>query len=183
MVNSLESPFLIGKKVYLRGLKESDLENIQQWLCDSDVTKLLFQGDRPPDLEIMREDFRRKVRENSEIVFAIIAKTNNVHVGWAGIYEINWISRNGELRFFIGQKKYWNKGFATEAVSLLIDYAFNKLNLHRVYGGANIENHGSVNVFRKLGFVEEGISKEGHFRNGKYYDLIRFGLLNKNSPK
>jgi len=179
----LKNPFLIGKEVYLRGLKESDLENIQSWLSDSDVTKLLFQGEKPLDLDIIKDDFHRKIRENNEIVFAIIMKTDNQHVGWAGIYEINWVSRNCELRFFIGDKKYWRKGIATESTSLLVDYAFDKLNMHRVHGGANIENHGSVNVFKKLGFSEEGISKEGHFRNGKYYDLVRFGLLNKNHYK
>jgi RimJ/RimL family protein N-acetyltransferase len=175
----LNKPFLIGKKVYLRGLEESDLENIQRWLCDSGVTKLLFQGDIPPNLHLMKEEFHKKMSQNNEIVFAIVSKANNLHVGWAGIYEINWVSRNGELRFFIGEKKHWRKGLTTESVSLLIDYAFNKLNLHRVYGGANIENHGSVKIFRKLGFSQEGISKEGHYRNGRYYDLIRFGLLNK----
>jgi len=102
-----------------------------------------------------------------------------MHVGWAGVYEIDWISRNGELRFFIGDKKIWGKGLATDAVGLLIDYAFNKLNLHRVYGGANKENYGSVKVFKKLSFFEEGKTIEGHYRNGKYYDLVHYGLINK----
>jgi len=112
-------------------------------------------------------------------IFAIINKKNNVHIGWAGIYEINWISSNGELRFFLGEKKYRKKGFTTETVSLLIKYAFNKLNLHRVYGGANKENLGSIRIFKNLKFRSEGTSYEAHFRNGKYYDTIRFGLINK----
>ena len=182
-MNSLENAFLICEKVTLRGLRESDLPKIQEWLCDSDVTKLLFQGEKPLDLDLMKENFHKTIRENNEIVFAIISKTDNLHVGWGGIYEINWISRNCEVRFFIGDKRCWKKGFALESVSLLIDYCFNKLNLHRIFGGTNIENHGSINIFRKLGFSEEGRFKESHFRNGKYYDLIRFGLLNKNDFK
>ncbi len=182
-MNGLENAFLIGEKVALRELKESDLPKIQEWLCDSDVTNLLFQGEKPLNLDLMKEDFHKKIRENNEIVFAIISKADNLHIGWAGIYEINWISRNCEIRFFIGDKTCWKKGFASESVSLLIDYTFNKLNLHRIFGGTNIENHGSINVFRKLGFSEEGISKESHFRNGKYYDLIKFGLLNENNTK
>ena len=166
--------------MYLRGLEENDLVNMQRWLCDSDVTKLLFQGDKPPNLQIMKEEFYKKTRDNEQVVFSIITKTNEIHIGWAGIYEINWISRNCEIRFFIGEKKYWGKDFATESVSLLVNYAFKKLNLHRVYGGANKENHGSIKIFQKLGFSNEGTSKEGHFRNGRYYDLIRFGLLSKN---
>lgn len=177
----MKNPFLVNKKIYLRALQEEDLENIQRWLCDEDITRLLFQGDKPPNLDLMKEEFRKKIRENSEIVFAIMNKSNNIHIGWAGIYEINWISRSGEVRFFIGEKKYHGKGLATETVSLLIKYAFEKLNLHRMHGGANKENKGSIAVFRKLGFSQEGISKEGHFRNGRYYDLIHFGLINRNS--
>lgn len=175
----MNKAFLIGKKIYLRGLEEDDLENIQRWLLDNDVTRLLFQGDRPLNLRLMQDEFNKKIHDNNEIVFAIVTRASNLHIGWAGLYEINWISRNSEMRFFIGEKKFWGKGFTTEVVRLLIDYAFNKLNLHKVYGGANKENHGSVKIFRKLGFTDEGISKEGHFRNGRYYDLVRFGLINK----
>jgi len=177
----MEKAFLIGKKIYLRGLEEQDLENLRKWLCDSEITKLLFQGERPLNLDHMKQEFQTKINDDSEIVFAIMTKSNNKHIGWAGIYDINRSSRNAEVRFFIGDKKYWKMGLATDAVSLLIDYAFNKLNLHRIFGGSNIENKGSVKVFKKLKFKQEGIIKEGHFRNGKYYDLVTFGLINKST--
>ena len=163
----------------LYGLQESDLEKIQEWLNDDDVTKLLFQGLKPSNLQVMKEDFNKNIRNAKEIVFLIVDKKSNKKVGWTGIYEIDWISKKGELRFFIGDKKFWGKGFATDAVSLLIDYAFKKLNLHRVYGGANKENKASIRIFKKLSFSEEGITKDGYFRNGRYYDLIHFGLINK----
>lgn len=174
----MKNQFLEGKKIYLRGIEENDLIKIHDWLCDPDFTRYLFQGDRPPNMSIMKEDFNNNARNTFEIVFAVVTK-NNLHIGWAGLYEINWISRKSELRFFIGEKKFWGKGYTTEVVSLLKDYAFNKLNLHRLYGGTNIENKGSVKVFKNNGFFEEGILKEEHFRNGKYYDVIRFGLVNK----
>jgi len=175
----LKNAFLVGKKTYLRGLEETDLENIQKWLCDEKITYHLFQGDLPPNLDRMKNEYQKLISNHKDIVFAIISNENDLHIGWTGIYEINWISRNGELRFFIGDSKYHKKGIATEVVSLLIKYAFDKLNLHKVYGGTNKENLGSVKIFEKLGFEKEGTSKEGHFRNGKYYDLIRFGLINK----
>ena len=56
-MNDLENAFLIGEKIALRGLKESDLPKIQEWLCDSDVTNLLFQGEKPLELDLMKEDF------------------------------------------------------------------------------------------------------------------------------
>lgn len=128
-------------------------------MCDSEVTVLLFQGERP--LDVMREDFHKKIRENNdEIVFAIVTKTNNLHVG-AEIYEVNRVSRNGKLRFFIVDKKYWGKGLATESASLPIDYAFNKLNLHRVHGRTNVENHGVSMCLEYLGFQRKVNQRKG----------------------
>lgn len=170
--------FLIGKKVYLRGLEESDLKYIKKWLSDSDFTKFLFQGDFPHSLDKLTENFAKDKKQGNP-VFAIIYKKNNKVIGWAGLYEIDWISRTAEIRFFIGEKKYWGKGLATESVSLIIDYGFHKLNLHRIYGGMNEENYGSAKIFQKLGFSNEGRSKDDHFRNGRYYDILRFGLINK----
>ena len=174
----MHNAFLIGKKIYLKGIEEDDLENMHKWISDSIFTHLLFQGDRPPNLQHMKNEFNTNLKDHKEIVFSIVTKTDQ-HIGWAGIYEINWISRKGEIRFFIGEKKFWGKGYATETVSLLVDYAFNKLNLHRIYGGTNEENVGSIKVFKNNKFIQEGILKEEHFRNGKYYDVLRFGVINK----
>ena len=172
--------FLKSKRLSMRALERNDLTKIQEWLSDEDFTRLLFQGDIPKNIEKIKHDFLDNIDPKKDIIFGIVDQSNDELIGWAGIYEINWLSRNGELRFFIGKKKLWNKGFATDAVLLLIQYGFDKLNLHRLHGGANLENYGSVKVFRKLGFSEEGISKDGFFRNGRYYDLIHFGLINPN---
>jgi len=175
----VKKEFLTGKIVDLRSLEERDLENIFQWLSDHDVTKLLFYQYYPPDIQKMKDEIKKEIESKRDFEFAIIDKETNLHVGWTGIYDFDRINKNGEIRFFIGNKEFWGKGLATECVSLLIDYGFRKLNLHRLYGGANIENIGSLKIFKKLGFNEEGISKEGFFRDGKYYDLVRYGLINK----
>jgi ribosomal-protein-alanine N-acetyltransferase len=127
----------------------------------------------------MKEEIGKDHNSKHDFEFAIIDLKTNLYVGWAGIYDIDRINKNAELRFFIGEKNFWGKGLSTECVSLLIDYGFRELNLHRLYGGANIENIGSLKIFKKLGFSEEGISKEGFFKKGKYFDLVKFGLINK----
>ncbi len=177
--NIMKKEILTGTISSLRSLEEGDLDNIFQWLSDKDVTKLLFYQYYPPKIQKMKEEIGKEVENKSDFEFAIIDKKTKLHVGWAGIYEVDRINKNGEIRFFIGDKKFWGKGLATECVTLLIDYAFRKLNLHRLYGGANIENTSSLKIFEKLGFSEEGISKEGFFKDGKYYDLVKFGLINK----
>ena len=58
----MKEMFLIGKKVGLRGLEENDLVNIENWLNDIDTTRLLFQGDLPPNLEIMKDDYNNRIK-------------------------------------------------------------------------------------------------------------------------
>jgi len=74
----MEKAFLIGKQIYLRGLEEQDLVNLQKWLCDSDITKLLYQGVRPLNLDYMKQEFQKKISDNNEIVFAYIIDISNI---------------------------------------------------------------------------------------------------------
>jgi len=134
----LKNPFIIGDQVYLRGLEQGDLENIAHWMNDSEVTYYLFMGDRPANLEKLREQFEREIRNPNDILFAVMHKENDAHIGWTGLHSINWISRSAEFRIFIGEKKHWKKGIGTEVTKLLVRYAFDKLNLNKVWLGVNI---------------------------------------------
>jgi [ribosomal protein S5]-alanine N-acetyltransferase len=175
----MKNEFLTGKKANLRSLEETDLENIFNWLSDPDVTELLFYGYYPPNLQKLKEVYRKTIDAKHDLEFAVIDKETDSHVGWAGIYEIDWISKNAEFRIFIGDKKSWGKGISTESGKMLVDYAFKVLNLHRLHLGVNIENKASLKMVKNIGFQEEGVSKEGFWRDGKYYDLVKFGLINK----
>jgi len=81
------------------------------------------------------------------------------------------------------KKVFWKKGLATEAQKLLIEYGFNKLNLHRIFAGTNIECRGEQAALTKLFMKKEGVFKEAMYGNGKYYDTIHFGILKKEYQK
>lgn len=179
----MKNPFLVGKKIYLRVLEDEDLNNLLRWINDSKVTYYLQQGDRPPTINLLKKMYDVEGNDKQQISFAIIDRKTNKHVGWTGLYAISWTSRYAEMRIFIGEKSYWKKGIATEAQKLLVEYGFEKLNLHRIFAGTNIELKGEQKALRKLFFREEGISKEAMFRNGKYYDVIYFGILKKDYQK
>jgi len=177
----MKEEILAGQIIILKNLEETSLDKIEEWLKDKEVTRLLFYQYNPPNFQEMKEDMKKEIDSKCNFEFSITDKKTNEYVGWAGIYEIDRICKNGEIRFFIGNKKFWGKGLATECVSLLVNYAFAKLKLHRLHGGANIENIGSLKIFEKLGFHKEGISKDGFFKDGKYFDLVRYGLINKDN--
>lgn len=175
----MKDPFIIGKKIYLRGVAREDMTNIARWMNDSEVTHYLFMGDRPVHARLLEEQWEKDVRDPNEISVAIVDKKTDRMIGWGGLYRINWISRNAEYRVFLGEKKFWNKGIGAEVASLLVRYGFEKLNLHKVWLGVNTEHKGAFRSYQKAGFVKEGVLRQEIFRNNRYYDAVRMSILRK----
>ena len=79
----------------------------------------------------------------------------------------------------IGEKSFWGKDFATEAIKLVVDYAFNKLDLHKLTAGAYSCNIGFVRAFKTAGFSVEGVRKNHYLYNGNYADGVLLGIVRK----
>jgi [ribosomal protein S5]-alanine N-acetyltransferase len=173
----MKTPFLTGRQVYLRGLTRADLPAMVEWINDSDVTRLLFTGDRPAHLDLLEEQFAQDQRSARDIPFAVCTKAEDMFVGTTGLYVINWIMRSAEFRVFLGAKQYWNRGIGTECTRLMAVYGFEKLNLNRVYLGVNAENQGAARAYEKAGFVREGVLRQEQYRNFRYYDVVRMSML------
>ena len=85
---------------------------------------------------------------------------------------------HAEIAYWIG-KKYWNKGYCTEAAKALLNYAFNELNLNRIIANYISRNLSSGRVMEKLGMKKEGILRQHVIKWKKYEDLIAYGILKK----
>lgn len=175
----MKKAFINGKRLYLRGLEKKDLAKLIEWMNDSNVTHYLFMGQRPAYLELLSEQWEKQIRDHTEINFAIMENKKDKIIGWCGLYSIRPVAHSAEYRVFIGDKKYWNKGLGTEVAKLLLEYAFEKLNLNRVWLGVNASHKGAVRSYEKSGFVKEGLLREEIFVNDRYYDAVRMGILRK----
>lgn len=173
----ISAPFIQGHRVHLRSLEREDLRLMSEWLNDADVTRLLFMGLFPANLESLVAQWERDRSNPEEVTFAVCAKASNRFVGTTGLYRIHWVMRTGEFRIFLGDKKAWNRGLGTECARLMVVYAFEKLNLNKVWLGVNTENAGGVKAYQKAGFMQEGILRQEQYRNFRYYDAIRMSLL------
>lgn len=174
----MKAPFMSGERVYVQALDRDDLAHLIAWINDSDVTALLFTGDRPASIERITEQWENDIRQGS-IPFAIRTTTDDRFIGTTGLYSINWIMRSAEFRIFIGDKTAWNRGVGTESTRLMVAYGFDKLNLNRIWLGVNAENLGAVRAYDKAGFVKEGVLREEQYRNCQYYDVIRMSILRR----
>ena len=82
-----------------------------------------------------------------------------------------------DLSIILGDKNAWGQGYGTEAINLLLDYAFGFLNFHRVALGVVSFNEKALHFYEKVGFKREGVQRDGYFYNHRYYDFIMMSIL------
>lgn len=170
---------IVGEKVFLKILSEDDVdENYVEWLNDNEVTRFLESRWRAHSLEDLREYIKTINGSLNDILLGIHLK-NQEHIGNIKIGQIHPVHRFGDLGFLIG-RKYWNKGYGTEAIKLATEYAFKELNLNKLFAGIYCKNGGSYKAFMKAGYVEVGRLKRHVFFEGNYVDSI---IVEKLNPK
>jgi [ribosomal protein S5]-alanine N-acetyltransferase len=174
---SMYHPFLIGDRIYLRGLEKADLSgDYFQWLNDYEVTKYLESGAFPNSCESMEAYYESRQKSRNEAFLAIVLKNENRHIGNIKLGSINWIHRTADVGIIIGAKDCWNKGYGTEAMALMLEYAFERLNLRKIYLGVVSEHKAAIRVYEKLGFVIEGDLKEFYIIDGKLTGKTLMGI-------
>lgn len=173
--------FLETDRIFLRELRPEDVDaGYYAWMNDPAVTDQLESRFFPHTKPNLTEYIRSYDGNNKNLFLAIVEKKINKHIGNIKLGPINWIHRFANIGIIIGEKDYWGKGYAAEAIQLLIHHAFDTLNLRKLTAGAYVSNEGSIRAFQKLGFEIEGEEKEQYFYKGKYVSVVRMGLLKKN---
>ncbi|MEM5871758.1 MAG: GNAT family N-acetyltransferase [Candidatus Aenigmatarchaeota archaeon] len=167
-----------GEKVTLKKLKEKYTIQIYKNLQDKEIVKwtLIPWPYKKRDAFNFVKTAKEKLKKREAYTFGIFLKGTDKLVGCISLKNVSKENKNGELGYWIG-RKYWNKGYATEAVKLILHFAFKKLKLHKVYAVVLEENIASVKVLEKNGFRIEGEFREQRFRYKKWHDELRFGIL------
>ena len=117
---------------------------------------------------------------DNNILFAIVDKESEKHIGNIKLGNIHPVHKYADIGLIIGDKSYWGQGIATNAISLVSKYAFNNLNLRKVFAGVYENNIGSIKAFEKCGFKKAYVKKDTYFFDGKYIDALVFELYNEN---
>jgi [ribosomal protein S5]-alanine N-acetyltransferase len=174
----LKAPELISERLFFEPLGEAHLSNeYVYWMNDPEVNMYLeSRGDYSlKKLEL----FLKNVESNSILFWAIRLKDSGKHIGNIKIDPVNERSRIGEYGILIGDKKEWGKGYATEASKAILDFCFSEnVQLRKVTLGVVVENESAVLLYRKLGFIQEGLLKQQAFHLHKWCDVIRMAIFN-----
>ena len=174
-------PLLTSERLQFRRLNEEDVQEVFELRSNPETMKYI-----PRPLATSKDDALAHIKlindnidTKSDINWAVTEKGNNKCIGIMGFYRTQPENYRTELGYMISPEHH-NKGYVTEAVRTLLDYAFNQLNFHSIEAVIDPENIASERVLQKNGFVKEAHFVENGFYNGKFMDTVIYSLLKRN---
>ncbi len=170
-------PKISGSKCYLSPVCAEDAPLWAGWLNDLAVSLPL--GDeayRPYSLENAQADIAETIRREDH-VFTIVDLATGRPIGRCLLFQVDLLNRSAMLGIFIGPEEYRGRGYGSEATRLLLDYAFNLLNLNNVMLGVFAYNRQALACYRKVGFKEIGRRRQARILAEKRYDVILMDIL------
>jgi RimJ/RimL family protein N-acetyltransferase len=166
--------FLIGQRIYLRAVEESDYERVIDWLNNQQTTRYMQRGIYPETVNGCK-DYNGQLRSKGGLNLAICLKDK--HIGNIALTNIHPTFRSAEISIIIGATYEQGKGYATEAIKLLTGHAFNRMNFNRIQAGAVKDNTGCIKAFEAAGFKQEGTARQAYYCEGKYQDVIILSII------
>jgi RimJ/RimL family protein N-acetyltransferase len=167
-------------RVCLRPLRIDDAEKKWREWFDTETRRYLeFQLDLPP---VSLAEYTRQLEDmcefknTSHVTSFAIDNLNHEFVGWINLFAGD--TRNGNFSFGISIfRAYQRRGYARDAIDLILCYGFHELRLHRCSSECLASNKASLMLHKKLGFHEEGRRRKMIYMDGDYHDVVLFGLL------
>jgi diamine N-acetyltransferase len=183
---------ITGERIRFRGVERDDLPTFVKWLNDPEVRQGILN--HHPSSQAEEENWYEEMLKlpMDEHVLGIEVKlsgkkavepsnqADEVHwklIGNLAFFRIDWRNRSSEFGIMIGDTNYWNQGYGTEAVRLLVKHGFNTLNLNRIYLHVFENNPRAIRAYEKAGFVHEGRLRQAEFNDGKYIDILVMSIL------
>jgi RimJ/RimL family protein N-acetyltransferase len=173
---------LQSKNIYLAPIHPEDYELLFQWINDRD-TVLFNSSYKPIHRNMHQEWFETITKREDQRIFGIRLKGGEKLIGTCQLTEIDQLNRLAQLQIRIGNDSERGKGYGTEAIRLLLKYAFNDLNLNRVYLFLYANNERAYQSYLKAGFKREGLLRSAAYIDGKYTDVVVMGVLREECEK
>jgi ribosomal-protein-alanine N-acetyltransferase len=168
-----------GEKMFLRPMSESDINSeYVSWFADQEVTS--FLNARNINLESAQKFFRYGIETKEHVQLAICDTQTDRMIGSVKIGPIDKMNRTSDLVTIIGNRNYWGKGYAKEAIRLASGYAFQYLNIRKLSGGIISGNIGSIKSYTGGGWLVEGILLGHYIQGTEVQDRVVISCFNPN---
>ena len=172
-------PRMYGEHIMLREYKADDIGELRKWVNNADTTRYLSTNFWPAQTMTDSEGFLQNMMQSSKFAynFVIADLQDERYIGQLDIFRLNWQLRQGELGMVIAQPEDRGRGYGTEALRLLQDFAFLTLGLERLELEVHMGNQGALRCYQKAGFTLEGVRRHAFYHNGAFCDVGMMSVL------
>ncbi len=181
---------LVGELIQLRALEPSDLDQLYKWENDTAIWSV--SGTLAPFSRFVLEQYlassHQDIYSNKQLRLIIDLTVNDedgeleheTHsIGCIDLFDFDPKNRKAGVGILIADRADRGKGYATEALNLLVDYGFDVLDLHQIYSNVRVDNENSVALFKRIGFEITGLKQDWILDGGKWYDEYTMQLIKK----
>jgi diamine N-acetyltransferase len=172
---------LQGLNIYLRALEPEDLEFIYRIENDENIWEV-SNTQTPYSKFLIRqylENAHQDIYEAKQLRLAICKTTTSAAIGLIDLFDFDPKNQRAGVGIIIQNETDRNSGFGKEALGLVIDYAFQQLQLHQLFANIGTENTASLSLFTTFGFEKIGVKKDWNFTNNRFQDEALFQLIKK----
>jgi RimJ/RimL family protein N-acetyltransferase len=179
----IDQPLFEGKQICLGPIDhDKDPEIESRWTHDASYLRLISLDPvlpaPPAQIKKRYEAIEKDQDEDKNLFyFTLRMRSDDRLIGFARLNWIEWSNGAGFVQLGIGDPNDRGHGYGSEALSLLLRFAFDELNLYRLTAIIPEYNHVALYVFSKAGFVEEVRRRQSLNRDGRRWDLIHMGIL------
>lgn len=168
---------IVGRRIVLRRHRAENLAIVSRWYRDPEVARLTRYQTRPMPREEVERFFQTRLLGPDSVAYAIHVRLTDRLIGLTTFSSLD--PDNGSVLFHItlGERDVWGQGYGTEAASLMLAHAFERLGLHRVGLSVFSFNERAIRSYEKAGFRIEGRLRDAIARDGRYWDEIQMGAL------
>jgi RimJ/RimL family protein N-acetyltransferase len=172
---------LEGKRLRLRSFELSDLDEIIKHWNNMELRNLVGSADRGPvsitdEEEWIKQTWKQR-QEKTGFTFAVETISDKKLIGGTSLFNFNWLSRSAVFGISIYDPKNWGKAYGQEPTNLVLDFAFNNLNLNRVELYAFDFNKRAQKCYKNVGFTEVGRKRKSRYIDGEYRDEVVMDIM------
>jgi RimJ/RimL family protein N-acetyltransferase len=168
---------VLGNLVKLRPIEPSEAEALWGWNSDPEVMRWMVDGYRQTLAGLAKRLEERPRNAYNDVVYGVEVLADNTLIGLVRLHGAEPETGCAEFDIYLGDKKYWGRGYATDATRTMCRYGFEKMRLHKISLTVVTENTAAHHIYQKVGFVDEGRLRQVFRRDGQWYDMITMGLL------